>query len=193
MPRLTPRRLGLRLGLPLCMTLALGVLVACNEPQAGPMVVGSEQGSALTRPVGTELTEGVQVLWLEGDEPGTLKKVELVGGEEGVQLIGAEVLPPPRKAGAIQFLVGWPPQQTQEIDLSTAVPAEGARIGTESESEEGWELLLGLRVVKDGFWHRRFIRVTYQVGDDEYRVDLPTTLTLCTTEKYEVDGHCPFQ
>ena len=183
----------LRAGWLLVAALALAACDEGDDPtgyERGPMIVGSAQGSSITRPVGSVFTDGIQVLTLGGDEPGKLTKVEVVG-DGGVELVGAKVLPPPRELAAVQFLEGWPPQGTGDVDLGAAVPAIGAEVGTAAENPQGWELLLGLRVVEEGRWTRRAIRVTYTVGDKTYRVDLPTELVVCTSEKYEVEGRCP--
>ena len=154
------------------------------------MIANDPQGSSLTRPVGTRFTEGIQVLELGGDKPGTIDRVEFVG-DQAVKLLGAWVLPPSRAIGAVQFLQDWPPKADFGVDLSRAVPAEGTRISPQSEDSASWELLLGVEVTQEGHWTHTAIRVTYEVDGDRYRVDLPTELTVCTDVKFEVDGHCP--
>ncbi|WP_028652750.1 hypothetical protein [Nocardioides halotolerans] len=153
------------------------------------MVVGNPQGSSITLPVGKVVTDGVQVLRLSGEYEATIDKVELVG-DDGMEFLGAGIAPPPRRSALEQFIFDWPPTKATQFDPATVVPAEGATIGNETDEPMGWELLLGLKVVDEGKHTRTAIRITYTVDGEQYRVDLPTELTVCTGPAYETDGEC---
>lgn len=188
----------LRVGVGVCVLLTATSVTGCRDSRGesrpergGPMVVNNRQGSALTRPLGSKFTEGVQVLFLEGKDAATITSVDLVG-DPGIKLLGALVLPPPRALGAFQFLDQWPPEQMDGVDFSTVVPAVGARVGTQAETDEGWELLLGIGVDQEGYLSRRQIRVGYVVDGIDYYVDLPTELAICTDKRFEKNGRCPF-
>jgi hypothetical protein len=158
---------------------------------AGPMRVGNPAGSSLTAAEGTVFTDGFQQLAMDDGFTGRIDSVELVG-DPGVRLLGAMIAPPPRRTALEQIIWSWPPTTAIGFDPSTAVPAEGAEIGSLEDEPMGWELLLGLKVEEPGKHTRRAIRVTYEVGEDLYRVDLPTYLTVCTGPEYETRGRCAF-
>ena len=143
------------------------------------MAPASEHGTLARGPAGTRLTDGFEVLRLDGDRPATIVSVESVGGESSLRFLGAYVAGPERKLGAHAQLKGFPPRRK---DLGEIVPAEGALVIPRDETREriGYELLLGYEVVDDteiGF--RSEIVVTYRVDDEDYEWRSPARLVYC--------------
>ena len=114
-------------------------------------------------------------------------------GDDGLEIIGVKLAPPPRPLGSSQLINKWPPRQAGSFDADTLVDAQGATIGPAvGDDEMGWELLIGIRVVAEGVHKRDAIVVDYRVGDRLYSDELPAELVVCTDKKYERDGFCPF-
>jgi hypothetical protein len=138
--------------------------------------------------------------WVRGPEPQrrrdrNLDDIELIG-DDGIELIGAKIAPPPppppRPLASTQLVKRWPPVQKGSFDPSTLVDAVGARIGSSADEPMGWELFIGIRVAEEGMLHRSGIKVIYHIGSSHYATTIPGELMICTSERYEVDGRCPF-
>jgi hypothetical protein len=154
----------------------------------GPIDVPNAHGLAITKPVGKEFTDGLEILRTTGNELAVIESVELVGSR-GIEMVGAMIAPPPRAYGAESIINSWPPVRDQLFDEDTLVDAVGAEIRSD---DWGWELLVGVKAVEEGVVFRKGIRITYTVDGDLYEVVLPAELTICTGPEYEVKGSCPF-
>jgi hypothetical protein len=158
----------------------------------GPIEIASPHGWSYTTADGSEFTDGLEVLHLTTDDSATIDKVELVG-DDGLELIGAKIAPPPRPLLSTQLVKRWPPIQKGSFDASTLEGAVGATFGgTAEKSSMGWELLVGIRVNGEGILHRDGIKVSYHIGSHGYAVTIPAELNVCTDKSYEEHGVCPF-
>jgi hypothetical protein len=158
----------------------------------GPIKLGSPHGWSYTTADGSVFTDGLEVLHLTTDDTATIDKIELVG-DDGLELVGAKIAPPPRPLLSTQLVKRWPPVEKGSFDPSTLEDAVGATFGGEAEkSSMGWELLVGIRVNGEGILHRDGIRVSYHIGSHSYAATIPAELNVCTDKSYEKDGDCPF-
>ncbi|MFC6286146.1 hypothetical protein ACFP3Q_07230 [Nocardioides sp. GCM10027113] len=154
------------------------------------MSVPDEHGYAITLPAGTTFTDGYEILKLAGDEPAVIEDVT-IAGDDGLELVGALLAPPPRLNAAVQLMRSWPPRD-EALDEDSFVEAVGARIEPLSRAPMGYELLLGLRVADEGYLVRESVTVTYRVGETVYEVDFPASIAVCTDAGLEIRGRCPF-
>jgi hypothetical protein len=155
----------------------------------GPLSNTVAHGWETTMPVGSVFTDGLEVLHLDGHQPAVINSVTMVG-DKGIQLVGASLATPERDFGAFQQLKDYPPTNRRLGDL---IPAEGASITPFAQDKIGWELLLGIKVVDDGYHVRDGIIIEYTVAGHDYRVFDPAQLVVCTSEEF-YGGHrrCPF-
>jgi hypothetical protein len=160
-----------------------------NRPADGPVPAGPEHGFSVTRPTGTVLTDGFEVLYVEGEAPAVISDVELVNAE-GFRLVGAMVAGADRKFDAVQLVDRWPPV-ADELDGVELVDAIGATLSPTSENERGWELFLGIEVTGEGLLIRDGVRVDYEVDGHLFTVELPAQLVVCTDASVEVRKQCP--
>jgi hypothetical protein len=126
-------------------------------------------------PEGTTFTDGFERLKNIGDEPISLSHVELLGDEVPFEIVGAMYAGDARKIGALQLSEGFPPDRPKL--LGPLEPLDGAVI--EPGDDLGIELLLGLRVSREGYGERTGVRVFYEAGGKDYYVDMPAGLVLC--------------
>jgi hypothetical protein len=155
----------------------------------GPLSNTVAHGWATTMPVGSVFTDGLEVLHLDGHEPAVINSVTMVG-DEGIQLVGASLATPERDFGAFQQLKDYPPTNQK---LGELIPAAGASITPFAQDKIGWELLLGIKVVDDGYHVRDGIVIEYTVAGEDYRVFDPAQLVVCTSEAfYSGRKRCPF-
>jgi len=154
-----------------------------------PLSNANPHGWATTMPVGSVFTDGFEVLHLDGHEPAVIKSVTMVG-DPGIELVGASLATTERDIGAIQQLKGYPPSNPH---IPRIIPAAGASITPFAQDEIGWELLLGVKIVDEGYLVRDGIIIEYSVGGEDRRAFDPAQLVVCTSEEY-YRGHrdCPF-
>lgn len=145
----------------------------------GPMRVLGAHGSLLRGQVGTRVTDGLDVLFLDGEQPAEVLAVRSVGGEEGLRFLGARLAGPERRIAAWSQLPGYPPSKPAMGELVDAV---GAVVLPREETPRrmGYELLLGYEVVDDSepVW-RSAIEVVYRVGGEDYLWQSPSMLVYC--------------
>jgi hypothetical protein len=154
-----------------------------------PLSNANPHGWATTMPVGSVFTDGFEVLHLDGHEPAVIKSVTMVG-DPGIELVGASIATTERDIGSIQQLKGYPPSNPH---IPRIIPAAGASITPFAQDEIGWELLLGIKIVDDGYLVRDGIIIEYSVGGEDRRAFDPAQLVVCTSSAY-YRGHsrCPF-
>jgi hypothetical protein len=126
-------------------------------------------------PLGTTFTDGFERLVNTGSAPVTISRVELLGDDVPFEIVGAMYAGEHRKVGSLQLSEGFPPDRPGL--LGPVQPLEGAVV--EPGDELGLELLLGLRVIEEGYAERTGIRVYYEAGSTDYYVDMPAGLALC--------------
>ncbi|MCW2792311.1 MAG: hypothetical protein JWO76_1409, partial [Nocardioides sp.] len=108
-------------------------------------------------PLGTTFTDGLERLVNTGSDPATIRRVELLGDDVPFEIVGAMYAGEHRKVGSLQLSKGFPPDRPGL--LGPVQPLEGAVV--EPDDELGLELLLGLRVIEEGYAERTGIRVYY--------------------------------
>jgi hypothetical protein len=160
-----------------------------SEPsgaEGGPIGATNPHGWAVTRPVGTVFTDGLETFELNGDQPAVIKSVELIG-EDGLELVGFSLVRPEREL-TMQIMDGYPPRDP-ELDQSLVIPGEGATI---TPTKRTWELLLGIKVTEPGYLVRDAVRIHYTAGGEAYTRTRPAQLVVCTSPTQEINGRCPF-
>jgi hypothetical protein len=177
---------------PLMAMLSL-LLSGCGDRplfDSWPLTKGPPHGWTTTMPVGSVFTDGLEVLQLGGHEPAVITSISLVGNA-GLQLVGASLATPERDVGSIQQLKGYPPRNPH---IPRIIPAVGATITPRAQDHIGWELLLGIKVTREGYLSRDGIVIEYSVAGRDYRTFEPAQLAVCTSSDY-YRGHrdCPFQ
>ena len=140
----------------------------------GPILMPNRTAYSVLARQGDEVTDGFEVLHLDGDRSAVIESVRLVGAE-GLELLGSKLAPPDRSIGAVQYMPTWPPADPQ-IDRASLVDATGARI---TPATAGYELLVGMRVTGQNEASRVGIRVDYTVGSKKYTIVLPAGVELC--------------
>ncbi len=110
-------------------------------------------------------TDGWQRLLARGHAEVVVESVELTGSR-GLELLDVLYAGPDRKIGSIQVMSGFP---SRHRALGELTPVEGASVPA---GDMGLELIIGLRVTRDGFAVRRGIRVHYRVWADALRCRL---------------------
>lgn len=182
-------RLGRQLTTAVVAIVTTVVAAGCS-PQ-----VPQAQGTALHTPpdhgwetqqkVGAVFTDGFETLDVVS-EPVQVIDVRFEGGEPGLELIGYEIVPPPRTYASIQLLPGFPPKSH---DLPKARVRSGENLKPDPNRQD-YELLLGVKVVKEGRWVRTGVTVRYRSGEREYVQTLPAELVVCTPQFWKPEGHC---
>lgn len=169
---------------------AATLLAGCGDEPArgGPIERGMPHGWAISKAVGEEFTDGMETIEVKGDQPVYIDSVDLVGGD-GLEIVGVRLVTPDRPFGAIQVIHAWPPADP-ELDPGHIREVDGTAVTP--SGEHGWELLLGLKAVDDGYLVREGIRINYTVDGEQFTQVLPAELAVCTSPKYEKDGRCPF-
>lgn len=151
----------------------------------GPLRDVPSHGWADTIPVGEKVTDGAEVLEITTDDVIVIEKVEFVDSE-GLELLGAKVLPGPRPSAATVLERPWPPRLGKAWRAERMVDAVGARLDPRDDPKGyGWELFVGMRATKEGHLSRKIIRITYTVGDEQYVEDIPGEAVVCTSVEYE--------
>lgn len=145
----------------------------------GPLRVPDQNGYVVRYSTGEVFTDGYQRLLLEGDGPGVLRRVELVGPDaDHFEVVGVLLAGPDRKVGSIQVYDGFGDSATDPAlrGLGTLVPAEGAEL---APGRTGSVLQIGMRVVKPGLAVRSGVRIFYSVGDNRYSAFQPGGVVVC--------------
>jgi hypothetical protein len=172
----------------------LGTTGCATQVSSGPGLMSNpndnEWAWSTDAEVGETLTDGLEVLKLNGHRKAVIDSVKLVNAP-GLRLVGAQLAGADRSIGAIQYLVTWPPQRSPYFDGVKLRPAEGATILPESRYPRGYELLLGIKVTEPGFLQREGVAITYHIGEDQYREVRHGWLGVCTSPTFHKHGTCP--
>lgn len=153
---------------------------------AGPIHPSNAHGTALDMfDVGDRFTYGLNTISLAGTHAAVIKDVEVIGLDDGVRFLGAQLGGPDRKIGAWQILETWPPRhpKTDPRPLGTPIPPE-------SEGRD-WELFIGLEVTAPGRFLSDGWRVTYEVDGRTYRHTIPAYVLICTRDEGGSTRKCP--
>ncbi len=146
----------------------------------GPLILPHLNGFVVRYEVGDVFTDGYQRVKLEGDQPGVLEKVELVGpGMDHFEVLGILLAGPKRRTGALTAYDGFSAHPTDPIarGFGKLVPAEGARLPPGGHRDV--VLQIGLKVVKPGLAVRSGVRLYYTVGGKKYMAYQQGSMVLC--------------
>lgn len=104
--------------------LMAALVVACSPqiPQGSALETPGGHGWETQQKVGTVFTDGFETLDVVS-EPVQVIDVRFEGGDPGLELIGYEIVPPPRHYATIQLLPGFPPTP-RELPKARAQPGE---------------------------------------------------------------------
>ena len=146
----------------------------------GPIRVPPPNVYYLPYEEGDVFTDGFMTVELRNGARGTLRSVELIGGE-GLELLGVKVAGKDRKYNSIQVTEGYPPNRRAFGALRDATGAEipAGRLGL--------ELLVGLKVATDEYTVRDGLRVHYPVNGTDYVADFPASIAICPPVQLTVD------
>ncbi len=120
---------------------------------------------------GAVFSDGMQMLDIQGSEPGTVTTVTVQGGGEALEFLGARIGLPGRPYDFHQQMRGPP----KAVPARFQVPAEGAVL----EPGKGYMLILGYRVIAEVLDRRSSVTVEYQVGGTRYRERSEVELVAC--------------
>lgn len=122
---------------------------------------------------GQVFTDGFQRLLLaEKGTDVTVHRVELLDAD-GLELVGTLFAGLEREVGSVQVSDGFPPDIPSQGPLK---PLEGVKV---PEGDVGLELLIGLRVVTEGFGSRSGIRILYSSAGENYYQDFAAAVVIC--------------
>ena len=129
--------------------LMAALVVACSPqiPQGSALETPGGHGWETRQKVGTVFTDGFETLDVVS-EPVQVIDVRFAGGDPGLELIGYEIVPPPRHYATIQLLPGFPPTP-RELPKARAQPGESL---VTDPNGQGYELLLDVKVAQEGRW-----------------------------------------
>ena len=163
------------------------LVTGCSQqiPQGTALATPSDHGWETQQDLGVVFTDGFETLDVVS-EPVQVIDVRFEGGGPGLELIGYEIVPPPRHYATIQLLPGFPPT-SRELPKARVQPGES--LVTEPNGQ-GHELLLGVKVAQEGRWVRAGVTIHYRSGGREYVQTLPAELIVCTRGFWKPDGRC---
>jgi hypothetical protein len=148
----------------------------------GPVKLPFPHGWSMAAPVGHAFTDGLDTVWVTGNESIRVTGI-LIEGDEAIELTGALMVPeiPPPHGGIREYFRNFPPKRQP-----AAVPLVGATIAP--TGSPGFELLLGIRANETGRFHRGAVVIEYTVGATRHRARLPAELVVCG---YQPPGPAP--
>jgi len=172
---------------------AAGVLVAVAASalaivELHPGVLGRRIGGPLACPdcgrsatalpvnIGKPVSMGPLPLRNEGDRDVTLERVELVGVDRALALIGMVVVEPDGRHPLVGAGPGFPPAEPG----GTIHPVRGYVLPPAQTNANYVQILFGLRLTAPGRAGARRIAVDYRVGDVPYRAYFDHSMWLCT-------------
>ncbi len=163
------------------------LVAGCSQqiPQGGALATPSDHGWETQQSVGAVFTDGFETLDVVSG-PVQVIDVRFEGGDPGLELVGYELVQPPRRYATIQLLPGFPPRSR---GLPKARVKPGESLDTDPNGQ-GYELLLGIKVVQEGRWVRTGVTVEYRSGGREYVQTLPAELIVCTRDFGKSGGRC---
>lgn len=171
---------------------AAGVLVAVASAlvivELHPSVLGRRSGgplacqdcgrsaTALPVNIGKPVSMGPLALRNEGDADATLERVQLLGVDRGLALIGIVVVEPDGRHPLVGAGPGFPPTEPG----GTTHPIRGYVLPPAKTNANYVQILFGLRLTAPGRAGARRIAVDYRVGDVPYRAYFDHSMWLCT-------------
>lgn len=154
--------------------------IADGWTEGGPVRLPWAHSWVVRKDVGDVFTDGMERILLTGDQPATLRRVEIVGpSADHFKVVGVLLAGPHRKIGSWQLGDGFPAQIPRRFGphpLGKLVPAEGARL---APGKVGSALQIGLKVVKPGLGIRSGVRLYYTAGEQRYTVLYPAAIANC--------------
>ncbi len=158
--------------------------VAVSE---GPMHRTNPHSSALDMfQVGDRFTYGLNTVSIEGTGTAIIKDVRVVGLDEGVRFLGAQLGGPNRRRGTWQILPTWPPRHPKTDLRPLRTP-----ITPRSVDPIEWELFIGLEITEPGRFLSEGWRITYEVDGRTYRHTVPARILICTRRDDGSPRKCP--
>jgi hypothetical protein len=168
----------------IALVLACSVVACGGSAGGGPL--GPPKGGSgfsyratFSLPVGEVHTFSHVEVVNRGDRPAVLDGVELVGGDGGIEIIGALAAVRPALPGCnLAGEKGFPPPYDWDME-----PLEGFVVPPAS-SFEGRVVcvILGLRSTHEGIATTAGIAIRYHVGEHSYTYVDPYSLAYCTPE-----------
>lgn len=175
----------------------LGLLAGCSSnsftslPTDGPLLVApSTYGKVIGVHAGDVFTNGTDVIALGRVRPARLVSVTSVGGGRVLRFLGARLASPRRELTTTDYLPRWPPSQAwhaQAITQAVGVPISPIK---ETWHQQGYEVLLGYHVLKQGYGVRTEIRVIYEIDGTRYAATLPSRLVTCPSSQDRQTSQC---
>lgn len=140
---------------------------------AGPLSLGDNATeTAFPIDVGETATFGGLVLRNSGGRTATIDAVELTpdGDAGSARIVDVRLT---RLAGG---LVGTDDEYQPPAD---ALPPDGAVLPPSRRPRDGYQILFGIQMVREGIARYRHVRVDYHVGLARYRLNGPHSFILC--------------
>ena len=163
-------------------------MTACTGPsesENGPLEdQGGHGWGGIVVDVNQAFTDEFEVLIF--DEPITLTSLELVDAPSEMQIIDVLLAGPERHQNG-QVSYKFPPKVDGADELH---PAFNTVL---DPSEMGHQLLIGLRVTREGKWKRGGLKVHYESQGVKYVLTTIAELTVCTPKFVASDGSCPME
>jgi hypothetical protein len=139
--------------------------------------------------VGQTMTDGFDIESVVGRTPAIIKSVELVGTSSALQLVGVKFASDQRIfGGVIQYEKTWPPVTP---GLGPLFNAAGFKmLPLTHGGRKGYELLIGMKLLRAGKFVRSGYRITYEVGGVTYVRTMKAEVTVCSPSAYDAEGQC---
>lgn len=167
------------------------LLTGCSTLEPGPIERPSDHGyGGMVVDVGDTFTDGFEGIFVTGDKPVTITKIELVGTPSALQL-GEVMLAGDERDGNFQFDATYPPSKHQTGPLVAAVGATLLPQSQQNQSMFGYELIMPITVTEAGRWVRGGYRLEYEIDGVKYGWDSVAEITICTPDFVDDDGSCP--
>lgn len=168
-------------GIALVMSLA-----GCVVPTGDRLRIPPPHGWATPQQVGATFTDGLEIVDVTTG-PVSLLEVSIIGGEEGLEVVGWQLAPTMgREQAEIQVLPGYPATDPRLGPVRLAPPAT---LGAAPDGQ-GYRLLLGLRVTRPGTWNRTGIRLEYTANHLRFVQVFPARLTVCAVAVPTPENSC---
>ena len=158
--------------------LAAGCSTGREASSSGPLSLGTTpSGVSYSADAGSVLTFGANIAVNTGDDPITLRSVDLVAGNAGgVDVESVKVIPlPGLGVTPIAITKGFP---TPFLPNSQLRDVNG-HIVSGNAGEDAVELVFVLRVTKPGRWNFTGVHVDYEVNGQQKTLEYPNFLVLC--------------
>ena len=162
-------------------------ILANGRSASGPLQMPNTHGYTTSVKTGDVITDGFEVLHLTGSRKATIDDVRLPDAK-GFELLGVKLSSPDRPIGSVQITRNWPPVDPQ-LPPETITDAIGATI---TPHDDGWELLIGMKITGSGYLIRDGLIIDYTVDGRGYTARFPSQVVVCTDASVEnKQGRCP--